>query len=146
MMLGRALLLRYRTREDMVDLREAEHIFGLAARNGGAPLVRARAWLELGEVRHIGGPDRLDQAADAFRRAAETARAAEEQLADPSPAVRLTAEAHHRRGVVYEAAQRPRAAREAYRAALEEWRRLPDGGGRDAEWTAQRLARMGGGR
>uniref|UniRef100_UPI001C445759 hypothetical protein n=1 Tax=Pseudomonas sp. SID14000 TaxID=1986221 RepID=UPI001C445759 len=76
MMLGRALLLRYRTREDLVDLREAEHIFGLAARNGGAPLVRARAWLELGEAkrlnfRHTGGSDRLGQAADAFRRAAE---------------------------------------------------------------------------
>ncbi|QNA75249.1 hypothetical protein C8250_028165 [Streptomyces sp. So13.3] len=151
MMLGRALLLRYRTSQDLVDLREAEHIFGLAARNGGAPLVRARAWLELGEAnrlnfRHTGGSDRLDQAADAFRRAAETARAAEEGSADPAPAVRLTAEAHHRRGVVYEAAQRPRAAREAYRAALEEWRRLPDGGGRDADWTAERLAALGGGR
>lgn len=146
MMLGRALLLRYRTREDLLDLRDAEHIFGLAARNGGAPLVRARAWLELGEVRHIGGPDRLDQAADAFRKAAETARLAEEGLADPSEAVRLAAEAHHWRGQVYESAQRPRAAREAYRAAVEEWRRLPDGGGRDAEWTAERLAALGGGR
>ncbi|MCZ4123275.1 SAV_2336 N-terminal domain-related protein [Streptomyces sp. H39-S7] len=146
MMLGRALLLRYRTRQDLLDLRDAEHIFGLAARNGGPPLERARAWLALGEVRHVNGPDRLDQAADAFRRAAETARAAEDGLSDPAPAVRLAAEAHHWRGQVYESAQRPRAAKEAYRGAQEEWRRLPDGGGRDAEWTAERLAALAGGR
>ncbi|MDF9815584.1 SAV_2336 N-terminal domain-related protein [Streptomyces sp. SPB162] len=146
MMLGRALLLRYRTRRDLLDLRDAEHIFGLAARNGGPPLERARAWLALGEVRHVGGSDRWDQAADAFRRAAETARLAEEGLSDPAAAVRLAAEAHHWRGQVNESAQWPRAAREAYRAALEEWRRLPDGGGRDADWTAERLAALGGGR
>ncbi|MEU3459793.1 SAV_2336 N-terminal domain-related protein [Streptomyces sp. NPDC006733] len=153
MMLGRALLLRYRTRRDLLDLRDAEHIFGLAARNGGPPLERARAWLALGEVRHalgevrhVGGPDRWDQAADAFRRAAETARLAEEGMPDPAAAVRLAAEAHRWRGQVNESAQWPRAAREAYRAALEEWRRLPDGGGRDAEWTAERLAALGGGR
>lgn len=146
MMLGRALLLRYRTRRDLLDLRDAEHIFGLAARNGGPPLERARAWLALGEVRHAGGSDRWDQAADAFRRAAETARLAEEGLSDPAAAVRLAAEAHHWRGQVNESAQWPRAAREAYRAALEEWRRLPDGGGRDAEWTAERLAALGSGR
>jgi hypothetical protein len=47
----------------------------------------------------------------------------------------------------YEAAARPRAAREAYRAARAEWSRLPDDhlgtGEPTAEQTAQRLAELG---
>jgi hypothetical protein len=46
----------------------------------------------------------------------------------------------------YEAAARPRAAREAYRAARAEWSRLPDGavstGEPTAQQTAQRLAEL----
>ncbi|MHC5909006.1 hypothetical protein ACVNF4_34830, partial [Streptomyces sp. S6] len=41
-------------------------------------------------------------------------------------AVRTRAQAHHWRGMSYEAATRPRAAREAYRAARGEWARLPE--------------------
>ncbi|MGN5380167.1 hypothetical protein ACQ4WX_32175 [Streptomyces lasalocidi] len=61
-------------------------------------------------------------------------------------AVELAAQAHHWRGMSYEAAARPRAAREAYRAARAEWSRLPDPslgtGGPTAADTAERLAEL----
>jgi hypothetical protein len=44
--------------------------------------------------------------------------------------------------MTYERAGRPRAAREAYRAAHREWRKLPDGGGSAGEATAERLAEL----
>lgn len=44
--------------------------------------------------------------------------------------------------MTYEEAGRPRAAREAYRAAHAEWRRLPDGGGEAARLTTDRLAEL----
>ena len=50
--------------------------------------------------------------------------------------VRLSALAHHWRGVVFESARRPRAAADAYRAALAEWRLLPDGGADEARGPA----------
>ncbi|MFC3349942.1 SAV_2336 N-terminal domain-related protein [Streptomyces echinoruber] len=154
MLLGRALMLRYRTRGDRVDLREAEYLFGLAAAEAEDPLRAARCWLELGQAQFeafqsLGRPARLDEAVDAFRAAAESARAAEadartEQLR--RTAVELGAQAHHWRGMSYEAAARPRAARDAYRAALAEWSRLPDGtvgtGEPTAGQTAQRLAEL----
>ncbi|MEU2433806.1 SAV_2336 N-terminal domain-related protein [Streptomyces sp. NPDC007861] len=143
--LGRALMLRHRATGDRVDLREAEHVFGLAAQAATEPLVRAECWLELGDSHRQGHavlhrPERLDEAADAYRRAAETARSAAGDAATAGAALRLAARANHLRGVVYEAADRPRAARDAYRAAQEDWRRLPDGGGPAAQATARRLA------
>ncbi|MGY0491831.1 SAV_2336 N-terminal domain-related protein [Streptomyces sp. WG-D5] len=154
LLLGRALMLRYRARGDRVDLREAEHLLGLAASEADDHLLAARSWLELGQVqfevfRSLGRPARLDEAVDAFRYAAESARGAERE-ADTDrlrqEAVVLGAQAHHLRGMSYEAAARPRAAREAYRAARGEWARLPDdtvtGGGPTAEQTAQRLAAL----
>ncbi|WP_217189421.1 SAV_2336 N-terminal domain-related protein [Streptomyces buecherae] len=159
MMLGQALAIRYREAEDLVDLREAEHLFGLAAHGADDPLLRARCWLQLGEAhrstyRHTRRAERLDQAADAYRRAAEAASAAgpgrgpagaEGAPVNPE-AARLAATAHHWRGVVYETGQRPRAARTAYESALAQWRALPDGGGALGRRTAERLADLARGR
>ncbi|SFX27404.1 SAV_2336 N-terminal domain-related protein [Streptomyces atratus] len=153
LMLGRALMLRHRATEDRVDLREAEHLFGLAAQEATDPLTEARCWLELGRShldasRVLQRPARLDEAAEAFRGAAEAAEAAgaaEAELDGPqqfAQAVELSATANHWRGMTYERAGRPRAAREAYRAAHREWRKLPDGGGSAGEATAERLAEL----
>ncbi|MFD9434027.1 SAV_2336 N-terminal domain-related protein [Streptomyces sp. NPDC060002] len=154
LLLGRALMLRYRARGDRVDLREAEHLFGLAAADAGDPLLAARCRLDLGQVqfeayRSLRRPARLDLAVDAFRDAAEAAREAEgvaETVRRRHEAVELCAQAHHWRGMSYEAAARPRAAREAYRLARAEWSRLPDDhlgtGEPTAEQTARRLAAL----
>ncbi|GLJ93914.1 hypothetical protein GCM10017589_65320 [Streptomyces poonensis] len=154
LLLGRALMLRYRARGDRVDLREAEYLFGLAAADADDPLLAARCWLELGQAHFeaylsLGRPARLDEAVDAFRHAAESAREAEETAETDrrrQEAVELGAQAHHWRGMSYEAAARPRAAREAYRSARAEWSRLPDGtvgtGEPTARQTAQRLAEL----
>ncbi|WP_326767791.1 SAV_2336 family protein [Streptomyces sp. NBC_01591] len=150
LMLGRALMLRHRATEDRVDLREAEHLFGLAAQEAADPLTEARCWLELGRShldasRVLERPARLDEAAEAFRDAAEAAGRAEAELDSPQQlgqAVELSATANHWRGMTYERAGRPRAAREAYRAAHREWRKLPDGGGAAGESTAERLAEL----
>lgn len=149
LMLGSALALRYRAEEDLVDLREAEHVLGLAAQGAEDPAQVARIWFELGESHrlvpsHMRRPERLDQAADAYRRAAASADTAARASADSGPMVRLSALAHHWRGDVSEAARRPRAAADAYRAALAEWRRLPDQGGVLGRNTASRLNDLGG--
>ena len=149
LMLGSALALRYRAEEDLVDLREAEHVLGLAAQGAEDPAQVARIWFELGESHrrvpsHMRRPERLDQAADAYRKAAASAAAAARATVDSGPMVRLSALAHHWRGVVSEAAHRPRAAADAYRAALAEWRRLPDQGGALGRNTADRLNALGG--
>ncbi|MFE7860363.1 SAV_2336 N-terminal domain-related protein [Streptomyces sp. NPDC057403] len=155
LLLGRALMLRYRSRGDRVDLREAEYLFGLAAVDADEPLLAAHCLLDLGEVqyeafRSLRRPARLDLAVDAFRDAAEAAREAEgvaETDRRRQEAVQLRAQAHHWRGMSYEAAARPRAAREAYRAARAEWARLPEGsvvsGGPTPQETAERLAGAG---
>lgn len=44
--------------------------------------------------------------------------------------------------MTYERAGRPRAARDAYRSARQEWRKLPDGGGSAGGATAERLAEL----
>ncbi|MEU6813518.1 SAV_2336 N-terminal domain-related protein [Streptomyces sp. NPDC046860] len=155
LMLGRALMRRYRLHADRVDLREAEHLFGLAAAEADDPLLAARCSLELGQAQYeayrgLARPTRLDDAVDAFRAAAESAREAEAAAESDRArriAVELCAQAHHWRGMSYEAASRPRAAREAYRAARAEWARLPEGtlgtGAPTAEDTAGRLAGLG---
>ncbi|MER6014678.1 SAV_2336 N-terminal domain-related protein [Streptomyces bluensis] len=146
--LGRALMLRYRGRGDRVDLREAEYLFGLAAADADDPLLAARCWLELGQAQFeayqsLDRPARLDEAVDAFRSAAESAREAEnvaETDRRRQEAVELGAQAHHWRGMSYEAAARPRAAREAYRSARAEWARLPDDMVSTSEPTARQTA------
>ncbi|MFE3164835.1 SAV_2336 N-terminal domain-related protein [Streptomyces sp. NPDC059224] len=157
LLLGRALILRYRLRGDRVDLREAEYLFGLAADEAdeaGAPMLAARCRLELGQAqyeafRSLGRPTRLDEAMDAFRLAAKSAREAEGGARTErrrQEAVVLGAQAHHWRGMSYEAAARPRAAREAYRAARTEWSKLPEGtlvpGEPTAGDSAERLAAL----
>ncbi|MFZ3559784.1 SAV_2336 N-terminal domain-related protein [Streptomyces sp. BH055] len=154
LLLGRALMLRYRARGDRVDLREAEYLLGLAAAEADDFLPAARSWLELGQVqfevfRSLGRPARLDEAVDAFRYAAESARGAEREAdteRSRQEAVLLGAQAHHLRGMSYEAAARPRAAREAYRAARREWSRLSEDNvtrsGPTARQTAERLAEL----
>ncbi|MFJ3756665.1 SAV_2336 N-terminal domain-related protein [Streptomyces sp. NPDC090080] len=151
-LLGRALMLRFRVEGDRVDLREAEHLLGLAAAEAEDPLLSARYWLELGRVRFeahriLERASRLDEAVTAFRFAAEAARTAEADAGSVrarQEALELRAQAHHWQGMSYEAAARPRAARDAYRSARTEWSRLPDGWvGTDeptARQTAQRLA------
>lgn len=150
LMLGRALMLRHRATEDRVDLREAEYLFKLAAEEATDPLTAAHCWLELGRAQLqaagvLGRPARRDEAAEAFRSAAESAAEAQTELESPQhlqEAVELAATANHWRGMTYERAGRPRAARDAYRAARQEWRKLPDGGGAAGESTAGRLAEL----
>ncbi|RKN40457.1 SAV_2336 N-terminal domain-related protein [Streptomyces hoynatensis] len=146
LMLGQALVARYRQAGDLVDLREAEHLFTTATHSAREARTGARAWFELGEThrrayRHTHRPERLDQAADAYRRA--VAAAAEDGAPEEAgeEILRLSARAHHQWGVVLEEASRPRAAGEAYRSALDEWRRLP-GGEEEAEPTRARLAAL----
>ncbi|MEV7087098.1 SAV_2336 N-terminal domain-related protein [Streptomyces sp. NPDC093085] len=150
LMLGQALMLRHRINGDRIDLREASHLFGLAAQEARDRLTAARCWLELGRAhfeayRTLRIPVRLDDAAEAFRDAVDAARNAEEEQENPvlrQEAVALRAEAGHWRGMTYEEAGRPRAAREAYRSARTEWRKLPDGGGERARTTTDRLAEL----
>jgi hypothetical protein len=154
LLLGQALILRHRQRGDRVDLRESEYLFGLAANAADDRLLAARCRLDLGQAqyeahRSLGRSTRLDEAVDAFRLAAESARQAEEEARTErrrQEAVVLGAQAHHWRGMSYEAAVRPRAARDAYRAARTEWSRLPEGtlvtGEPTARDTAQRLAAL----
>lgn len=154
LLLGRTLMARYRLTGDRVDLREAEHLFGLAAQQSKDPLTGTRCGLELGQARFeaaqaLSRPGRLDEAADAFRAASESAQEAYRQAELPhqrTEALRLGAQNHHWRGMTYEAAGRPRAAREAYRSARDEWARLPRGtevvGEPTPRQTAQRLAEL----
>ncbi|MFE7576197.1 SAV_2336 N-terminal domain-related protein [Streptomyces sp. NPDC057521] len=150
LMLGRALMLRHRATADRVDLREAEYLFKLAAEEATAPLTAARCWLELGRALLqaagvLDRPARRDEAAEAFRSAADAAAEAQTEQESPQhlqEAVELAATANHWRGMTYERAGRPRAARDAYRAARQEWRKLPDNGGAAGEATAERLAEL----
>ncbi|WP_077058987.1 SAV_2336 N-terminal domain-related protein [Streptomyces sp. MP131-18] len=144
LMLGQALIVRYQEGTDLVDLREAEHLFTRAAHDAQTPLVEARAWFELGEThrrayRHTRRTERLDQAADAYRRAAAVARVATPGPAGPGEPARLAAMALHQRGVVLEAARKPLAAGQAYRSALSLWSRLPD---EEASGAADTTARL----
>ncbi|WP_062206696.1 SAV_2336 N-terminal domain-related protein [Streptomyces sp. NBRC 109706] len=143
LLLGQALTARYRDSEDMVDLREAEYLFQRAARHAAEPLTEATAYLALGDTHrrsfgHTHRVERLNQAAEAYRRAATAARAAEVDAADPTEPMRLAATALHQRGVVFEAAGRPLAAGEAYRSALQQWRRLPE----DEKGGAETVTRL----
>ncbi|MEU3403530.1 SAV_2336 N-terminal domain-related protein [Streptomyces sp. NPDC006670] len=139
--LASGLRLRHGYEGDLVDLREAEYLLELAVRQGHHPLERARAWRDHGDVQqeihaHTRTTDRLDRAADSYRRAWRAAleAAREEPDAPDAPddtgaALRLAAGVQELRGGVLERLARPRAALDAYRAALELWQRqgLPDG-------------------
>ncbi|MFC6827815.1 SAV_2336 N-terminal domain-related protein [Streptomyces goshikiensis] len=131
--LAEGLRLRHAYEGDLVDLREAEHLLDLAVRQGRGPLERARGWREHGDVqreihRHTGAAERLDRAADSYRRAWRAAMEADEEgcgvaCGDAGAAVRLGAVVQGLRGEVLEALARPRAAVAAYRSALDLWNR-----------------------
>ncbi|MFF5704725.1 SAV_2336 N-terminal domain-related protein [Streptomyces sp. NPDC012794] len=131
--LAAGLRLRHTYEGDLVDLREAEYLLELAVRQSHGPLERARAWREHGDVQqeihvHTRTADRLDRAADSYRRAWRAALEADRD-GPGGPALRLAARAQELRGEVLERLTRPRAALDAYRAALELWQRqgAPDG-------------------
>ncbi|MFJ5091650.1 SAV_2336 N-terminal domain-related protein [Streptomyces sp. NPDC088674] len=135
LLLGRALVHRHHLTGDRVDLREAEFHLGLAARRTRESLPAATAHLEWGQclLRAATGASRLaryGEAADVFRAAARAGRRAQEEATtdrERATAVSRTAQAHHWLGRDYAGAAQPRAARTAYLAALEEWKRLPTG-------------------
>ncbi|MEV7725950.1 SAV_2336 N-terminal domain-related protein [Streptomyces sp. NPDC087917] len=135
--LASGLRLRHGYEGDLVDLREAEYLLELAARQGRGALERARAWRDHGDVQqeihaYTRAVDRLDRAADSYRRAWRAALEAErdERLADAT-ALQLAARVQELRGEVLERLARPRAAADAYRAALELWQGLAPQRGAD---------------
>ncbi|MFD7079191.1 SAV_2336 N-terminal domain-related protein [Streptomyces sp. NPDC059918] len=128
--LAEGLRLRHAYEGDVVDLREAEYLLELAVRQSRTPLEQARAWREHGDVQqeihaHTRAPDRLDRAADSYRRAWRSALAADREDRR-EVAVELAARVQELRGEVLERLARPRAALDAYRSALELWTRLGD--------------------
>ncbi|MFJ8015469.1 SAV_2336 N-terminal domain-related protein [Streptomyces sp. NPDC096339] len=144
--LATGLRLRHAYEGDAVDLLEAEHLLELAARQSRGPLDRARALRDHGDVQqeihaHTRAVDRLDRAADSYRRAWRAALEAdradradrsereehEEHEERAGAALRLAARVQELRGEVLERLARPRAALDAYRSALDLWTRLgPD--------------------
>ncbi|MGW7116505.1 hypothetical protein ACWGI5_28705, partial [Streptomyces xanthophaeus] len=146
--LAAGLRLRHTYEGDLVDLREAEHLLELAVRQSRSPLEQARAWRDHGDVQqeihaHTRAADRLDRAADSYRRAWRAALDADRDgpqehrehrehhgsQESRDAAVRLAAQVQELRGEVLERLARPRAALDAYRSALELWTRLgPDTG------------------
>ncbi|KIF03449.1 hypothetical protein PL81_24180, partial [Streptomyces sp. RSD-27] len=134
--LASGLRLRHTYEGDLVDLREAEYLLELAVRQSRSALERARAWRDHGDVQqeihfHTHTADRLDRAADSYRRAWRAALGAgpDDDPGDTAAALRLAAGVQELRGGVLERLARPRAALDAYRAALELWQRQgrPDG-------------------
>ncbi|MFD3697485.1 SAV_2336 N-terminal domain-related protein [Streptomyces sp. NPDC058646] len=129
--LAAGLRLRHAYERDLVDLREAEHLLELAVRQSRSPLEQARAWRDHGDVQqeihgHTRAADRLDRAADSYRRAWRSALEAdreEDREEDRDAAVELAARVQELRGEVLERLARPRAALDAYRSALELWTR-----------------------
>ncbi len=149
MRLAAGLRLRHAYEGDPVDLREAEYLLELAVRHSRNPLEQARAWRDHGDVQreihgHTRAADRLDRAADSYRRAWRAALKADRQAREDgcdrgdrgdrgdregreATAVQLAARVQELRGEVLERLARPRAALDAYRSALELWTRSGDG-------------------
>ncbi|MEU7168773.1 SAV_2336 N-terminal domain-related protein [Streptomyces morookaense] len=121
LLLGRALVLRFRRQGFLPDLYESSHLLEQAARRAPDGPTRAEAWLELGEARlalaERGAAPQADAAA-AFASAVEEARTAEAYL--------VTARAAHRYGTVLEGMGLHRSALAAYRDAQRAWHELTD--------------------
>lgn len=129
--LAEGLRLRHSYEGDLVDLREAEYLLELVVRHARGPLEQAHAWREHGDVQQeihaqTRAADRLDRAADSYRRAWRAAMEADRTADRQETAVQLAARVQELRGEVLERLARPRAALDAYRAALELWQRLGD--------------------
>ncbi|MET9322520.1 SAV_2336 N-terminal domain-related protein [Streptomyces sp. NPDC003038] len=126
--LATGLRLRHAYERDLVDLREAEYLLEVAVRQSRSPLEQARAWRDHGDVQqeihgHTRTADRLDRAADSYRRAWRAALEADRDERQDT-ALHLAARVQELRGEVLERLARPRAALDAYRGALELWRRI----------------------
>ncbi|MER5733907.1 SAV_2336 N-terminal domain-related protein, partial [Streptomyces sp. NPDC002138] len=130
--LAAGLRLRHSYEGDLVDLREAEYLLELVVRHARGPLEQAQAWREHGDVQqeihtHTRAADRLDRAADSYRRAWRAAMEGDRTDREDA-ALQLAARVQELRGEVLERLARPRAALDAYRAALELWQRLGEPG------------------
>jgi hypothetical protein len=146
LLLGRAVFLRHGYQGDLTDLYEAEDVLARAARGAAEPVLAAMAWLENGDVHRAlyarsraPSAARLERAADSYRRAWQAVHALPRPTVE---ALRLAARAQHRRGEVFEQAVGPRSALEAYRAALDDWRRTPDADGPEATRTRTRITAL----
>ncbi|WP_405831951.1 SAV_2336 N-terminal domain-related protein [Streptomyces sp. NBC_00105] len=154
--LATGLRLRHAYEGDPVDLREAEYLLEVAVRHSRCPLEQARAWRDHGDVQqeihgHTRAVERLDRAADSYRRAWRAALEADRESRagrdDPEgreaaagsegAAVRLAARVQESRGAVLERLARPRAALDAYRSALELWMRPGAGAEGEVEADAE---------
>ncbi|MFI5983138.1 SAV_2336 N-terminal domain-related protein [Streptomyces sp. NPDC051555] len=147
--LAAGLRLRHSYEGDLVDLREAEYLLELAVRHARGPLERANAWREHGDVQQeihaqTRAVDRLDRAADSYRRAWRAAMEAD-RTDRQEAAVELAARVQMLRGQVLERLARPRAALDAYRGALELWQRLEGAGSGSAAATGSAAAAGSGG-
>lgn len=147
--LATGLRLRHTYEGDPVDLREAEYLLELAVRQSRSPLERARAWRDHADVQleihgHTRAADRLDRAADSYRRAWRSALEADREERQDL-AVQLAARVQELRGEVLERLARPRAALDAYRSALELWGRLGAGaeGRSEGQWEGRSEALAG---
>ncbi|MET9688539.1 SAV_2336 N-terminal domain-related protein [Streptomyces sp. NPDC006514] len=141
--LATGLRLRHAYEGDPVDLREAEYLLELAVRHSRNPLEQACIWRDHGDVQqeihgHTRALERLDRAADSYRRAWRAALEADvEDRADT--AVQLAARVQQLRGDVLERLARPRAALDAYRSALELWTRTREGAAGRSEAVRVRI-------
>ncbi|MFJ8564522.1 SAV_2336 N-terminal domain-related protein [Streptomyces sp. NPDC093514] len=141
--LATGLRLRHAYEGDPVDLREAEYLLELAVRHSRSPLEQARAWRDHGDVQqeihgHTRALDRLDRAADSYRRAWRAALEADVEEREDT-AVQLAARVQQLRGDVLERLARPRAALDAYRSALELWTRTREGAAGRSEAVRARI-------
>ncbi|MBT2453827.1 SAV_2336 N-terminal domain-related protein [Streptomyces sp. ISL-86] len=98
--LAAGLRLRHAYEGDLVDLREAEYLLELAVRHSRCPLEQARAWREHGDVQqeihaHTHAADRLDRAADSYRRAWRAALEADAEHNDDPDGTRRPPEGRY---------------------------------------------------
>ncbi|WP_051716748.1 tetratricopeptide repeat protein [Streptomyces megasporus] len=127
LLLGRALVGRYRRERFLPDLYEGCHLLERAARKAPEAAWRAEAWLALGEARaDFPEPASRDDSSPA--EAAWNAALREAREAAGTRASATAARALRGRGFLYERLGRPRAALADHRAAEAEWRRLAEEG------------------
>ncbi|MGW2743318.1 SAV_2336 N-terminal domain-related protein [Streptomyces sp. NPDC001450] len=139
-LVGSALAQRFRHLGFLPDLFESRHLLGQAVRAAADAAVRAEAWLQLGRLRlegwhHAGAPLLMD-ALQAYENAEREAQAA--HGADPGSVT--AARARHGSGAVLALMGRPGAARNAYRAARDQWQRLV-AALREVDWADVELTR-----
>lgn len=143
LLLGRALVRRFRRERFLPDLYEGGHLLEQAAHKAPGAAARAEAWLRLSDARQELSHDdpRTVRAEVTYGRALSESRLVDAQSV-------TAARALHGRGTLYERWGKPEAALVEYRAAAEEWRLLTEQGvdiPRDeARNTDVRVAALGG--